>query len=494
MTAVPAKVLIRADASLAIGTGHVMRCLALAEELKRSGAEVTFASRVLEGDLLAFTEARGFRVHRLRGVGAALVDDAEQCLAALAGARVDVLIVDHYGLGARWEERLRPVAGRILVIDDLADRDHLCDFLLDPSLGDASRYDSRVPAGCVRMIGPRFALLREEFASERAKAAPRGGSVKRIFVSFGGVDASNESLKAIRAFERLGGSLGSGVELDVVIGSTHPHRAELQGLHVAGVRCHVAPGRISTLMREADLAIGSGGTVAWERAALGLPSLVLSVAANQEESATSLGLQGHHWYLGPARECGVEMLATALAAACASPTLLRHLSVSSMKLVDAGGCGRVGRLLFPPEVALRRAERSDCDLAHEWRNAPETRRHFHDPSPVALDRHRRWFEDSLANPARRLWIADHRGKPVGVLRYDLSGSQALVSLYLAPGLGNRGLGAAILRAGGEKLRRENPEIARIQAEVRLDNQASLGAFLNAGYRENHVVLTQELES
>ena len=302
------RVVFRADASVTVGTGHVMRCLTLAEALRKAGAEPAFICREFEGNLVGLIEARGFDVHvlprlepptdPLTWTAAHPQEDAAQT-ASFLKERADWLVVDHYGLERRWENEMREHAGRLMVIDDLADRAHDCDLLLDQNdLWNPARYDALVPAHCRKLLGPAYALLRDEFRTAREAWPREVGETTRIFVFFGGTDPTNETPKALRALRRWGE--GKTLDIDVVIGGGNPHRAEVEGLVNAtpNALLHVQAGNMAELMARADLSVGAGGSTTWERFCLGLPSLVVTTATNQEAIARALAKDDYHLLLG----------------------------------------------------------------------------------------------------------------------------------------------------------------------------------------------------
>ena len=340
-------VAIRADASVAIGSGHVMRCAALATALRSRGAAVVFVCRSAPGDLLAWLDSAGFAVRALApAVTGWEEDDAAATRAALAGIDPDWLIVDHYQLDARWEQSMRPAAGRILAIDDLADRPHECDVLLDQNLylDSAARYAGRVPAACTRLLGPGYALLRPQFRRARALVKKRPSEVGRILLAFGGSDAGNETAKALRAIRLLD---RSAMQVDVVVGAANPHRAALEQycrtLHNVVLHCQVDD--MARLMLGADLCVGAGGSTSWERCCVGLPTLAVAIAANQVEAARTLGKLGYVRFLGSADQISEQDIAQALVRAIADGAALQAMAQHGMKLVDGEGASRVAAFL-----------------------------------------------------------------------------------------------------------------------------------------------------
>lgn len=326
---------IRADASPGIGAGHVVRCLALAQVLGENGGHVRFICRQMPSTYQAMVHGAGHELVELKS------DAPEEAARALRDAPWDWLIVDHYGLDARWERALRPCARRVLVIDDLADRDHDCDALLDQNmLGPArGRYEGKVPQGCRLLLGPAYALLRPEFARLRESATARRGPVRRILILMGGIDAHNETGKAIRAVARLG---QQALEVDVVVGAEHP---ALEAIRITcqrrGYRCHVQSTEVATLMARADLAIGGCGGTSWERCCLGLPAVCAILAANQAPIAEGLAEHGAIVLLGEAAEVDEDAISDALLALVRDSQPLAAMSAAARELTDGKGTARV---------------------------------------------------------------------------------------------------------------------------------------------------------
>lgn len=343
------RVAIRADASVEVGTGHVMRCLALADALREMGAEVVFVCRDLAGNLCDLIEARRFMVCRLARSDGNDPDwrlDAEQSGASLIRLwpKTDWMIVDHYRLDGRWETLARSFSEKVMAIDDLADRPHDCDLLLDQNYcrGMDSRYSGLVPSQCRLLLGPRYALLRSEFSRARARMKQRDGALKRILVFFGGSDPGNETAKAlagIRQFSR------PEVAVDVVVGSSNPHREEVRRLcdTLPNATYHCQVDNMAEMMASADLAIGGGGTTTWERCSLGLPALVAILADNQAELVQAVAEYGAIVNLGWADRLAPADYRRALEAI--TPERLAGMQQLGIGLVDGQGRERVAEVL-----------------------------------------------------------------------------------------------------------------------------------------------------
>lgn len=331
----PMNIVFRVDASEKIGTGHIMRCLTFADDLKTRGAEATFICRKAQGSFEDVIQKKGHEVRMLEGENASWEEDAQQTIAALAGQKACCLIVDHYALDSKWEQKLRSSAAKIMVIDDLADRSHDCDFLLDQNFYfDAERrYENLAPSHCKRFIGPRYALLRPQFREARKYLRPRDGHLHRILVSFGGSDLSNETLKALKALQEF-----EDLYVEVVVGINSPHRESIEQLCM-GIRnfsLHVGIENMAIIMMHADLAIGACGTTTWERCYLGLPSLVVILADNQKESSEALDKLGVVKNLGWHYQVAEATFAKAIKDAYDDPAAMRQMSQRALSMMPEG--------------------------------------------------------------------------------------------------------------------------------------------------------------
>ena len=335
-------VVIRTDASVEIGIGHVMRCLTLAGELTRRGAVVQFLCRRDEGNLIDTVLHQGYRVLDLPVRIADEAQDARESGRLLAaGSSFDWIIVDQYSLGEQWEQVVRPMTKRLMVIDDLADRRHVCDLLLDQNFycdADA-RYAGLLPASCTQLLGPAYTLLRPEFRETRERLRPRDGTVRRIMVFFGGSDRSNESTKVLNAIADAG---ASDIAVDVVIGVNNPHGAAIEEAagRLSRASCHRRVKDMAALMAAADLYVGAAGSTTWERCCLGLPSLVVTVAENQVRPVLDLERNGVLRFIGRHDAVTCADITRALSETFNSPETLKHYVCRSMDLVDGLGVER----------------------------------------------------------------------------------------------------------------------------------------------------------
>ena len=360
-------VIFRSDASNIIGSGHVMRCLTLATALKGKGAHCSFICRNHNGNMINLIKKNGFPVITLplhkthekyapstnrrstlehaNWLGVDWATDAKECYDAVSSENLDLLIVDHYALDFRWESVFRPKFRKIMVIDDLADRRHDCDVLLDQNLVSEMkiRYNHKVPQKCIKFLGPKYALIQTDYAKIREVSMIRKNKIYRIFVYFGGVDTSNltgMTLKVINSLDI------NDVEVDIVANEQNPNLNELkkQVKNQEKVHLHVGLKSLAPLMSQADLAIGAGGATSWERCCLGLPSIVISIAKNQTPIAEELHKQGLICWLGYKTDINEEMLKAELKKLIETG-IPQDWSKKCSHLVDGLGVERVARFL-----------------------------------------------------------------------------------------------------------------------------------------------------
>lgn len=492
------RVAFRVDADPVLGTGHLIRCLALAEALAALGDRCSFLCARVPAGLAGQVEAAGHALVRIdlpewilpEGLGgwpeALQHADAEASLGAAEDA--DWMVVDHYGLDARFERVVRAAGLSCLAIDDLG-RTHACNLLLDQTAREGpAPYPAE--AAPVQLLGPRFALLRGAFATARAGLGARGGPVRRLFVMMGGSDPGNATGLALDAVEMAG--LGD-LPLDVVTGSANPNlpvlRRRLTGRE--GWTLHVDSADVPALMAAADLAIGAGGTATWERCGLGLPALAIGLAGNQLDLLTEAARLGLLHHVPGPPDAG--RLARHLAVVAESPGLRANLSARGLETVDARGAARVAAAMAAPGVEMRPARAADCEAILGWRNAPQVRATARNPEPISAEAHRAWFAATLANGDRALLVGERGGAGVGVARFDRIGNgRAEVSIYLAPGA-RPGDGAPLLAAAEAWLRRAWPDIGAIVAEVLPGNMRSEALFARSGYQPVRHVLEKEFQ-
>lgn len=486
------RVAIRVDASTAIGTGHLKRCLSLAQALSEVGAEVCFVCRRLDHVTEQLLCQAGMRVQWLQTptqtftpgpgapphaawAGVEQAQDAQDTVQALNGWTPNWLVVDHYAFDARWHGSVRlALRCRLLAIDDTADRAIDVDTLLDHNwdADHRAKYANRLQSCPQLLCGPRFALL-----SAAYRHAPRHtphDALHSIGVFMGGTDPGGISERVLSAC-RMAAFTGL---VEVVTTSANPNLTSLRQACTDDIKAQLtldAPD-LSAFFARHDLQIGAGGGATWERCCIAAPTVVLALATNQLAVVPGLAT------LGAVRATDERSLPEVLRQLIAEPAARRMLSERASALVDGRGAQRVALALLRDRLHLRPATTEDAPLLHAWRNHPAVRAMSKDQDPIAFDVHQRWLHTVMASPARWLFVAQVGSLPVGSIRFDLlDESVCEVSLYTDPDLQGLGLGSCLLAAGEQAMRTLIPKGFKCVASVLPGNAASQHLFETAGY-------------
>ncbi len=513
--------LFRVDGSARMGTGHVMRCLTLADALARRGFRATFVSRTLHPGLADLLRRAGHDVHLLPADGPAPLPEqgdyglwlgttqAHDAEATCAWARATdlgapaLLVVDHYGLDREWEEIVRAEFPGVamLCIDDL-DRPHVGDVVVDSTLSkSADAYRGRVPDGCTCLVGAEFALLRPDFAELRPQtlaardaAYAQGRPARHVLINMGGADQPDATGWVIDGLAPL--AQAHGLTLHVLVGAAYPHGARLEERRAAfgpRLEIHRDIRDMAGFLSRMDLAVGAAGSSAWERCCLGLPSVMLVIADNQQGVARALA------DTGAAIDGGIfdpQVDPTNWARKIVEPLLpsdqLASLSMTARELVDGRGVSRAISAGLAPRIrsghlALRPARMEDARLMHEWQSDPATRRFAVNPAVPAWKDHLNWLDQKLSDDDCSFYIAETDGIAAGIVRLDKSDCPAPagtpshrcreVSIVTAPEFYGCGVALRAL----QELQRRHPQEIQI-ARILPGNSASHSLFAKAGYR------------
>ena len=540
LAAQPWTVAICADASRQIGSGHLMRCLSLARALRQIGAEVRFYYAAWPGHADTWLNAQGFHGELLDfAVDNFLADEdakdsanvwstlwqqqyGHACLKAWqpwlqslntqatssVHRTIDWCIYDNYGLAADFVKVIKPSCRQLMAIDDLANREHPVDLLLDQNavFGMQTRYQTMLPADCTQLLGPQYALLRPEFYSSSMPITAQTSSarsyqrVNRILVSIGGSDTVGLTERLCKLL--FAQQVFADISLDVVVGSAYEKITELTELIAARAnsRLFVQTNEMASLMRQADLAIGAGGSSQWERALTHLPSLVVAVADNQQPGCEYLQHLGAIQYLGRVEQVSDELLLNAITniienkdlrqalaeRAYALMAIAQNDASSSATQVLYSGAEKVARkmsfLSTLATLALRQAETADAELLLTWANDPYVRAMAFSKAPIAWATHLAWFEQKRQDASTDIWICEQFGQAVGQCRLNaITPLIGEIHLNLNPACRGLGLAAAMIaKACQASIARHQWQ--EIHAVVKLSNHASLRAFIRAGFQ------------
>ena len=466
------KVLLRADASTAVGTGHAMRCLALGQALRDTGADVVLASVQLPAAIGARFQAEGIACRALSAsVGGSAPDGT--ALRELARAiSPDWIVFDGYGFTAEY---LAAVDGRWrrLLLDDLGGEVPPVDCVVNGNAYASAPLYHGGATDCELLLGPRYAPLRREFVTVPARAP--AGALRQVIVSLGGADPANVTQRVMQAL------VGLDAEVRVVVGAGHP---DPDGVRAAAARngqeVLVDVRAMSVLLAGADLVVGAGGTSALEYARCGVPAVLLVLADNQSRVVPALAAAGVAVDAGRPGSGLEQRLRSIVDGLAADASGRAAMTERGQRLVDGRGALRVARAMALPAVRLRPATATDEARLLAWANDPGTRAASFGWASITAGDHAAWFASRLADPDVRIWIAEADGAPIGVARFESSGGRAVVSVSLAAERRGQGLGSRVIGLASRRLLDELP-VDGIDAWMWSGNDASAGAFRAAGY-------------
>lgn len=343
------KVMFRPDVSERTGLGHLSRCLTLADELSKHGASVAFILDEQARGVLSILEAKGYSILWI-DPATRLEDEPCWMSQRLKPPIVDWIVVDHYRIERTWEMKIRPLTRKIMVIDDLADRAHDCDVLLDQNAfsDHDDRYDTLVPAAAIKLLGCQYALLRPQFAEVRTCMKPRAAEIANIMISYGGSDPTHEVVKALECVIHE-----PHIHFHIVLGTLHSRKEQIRDFcrkhdHVS---LYIQTDRMADIMATCDLALCSAGTMTWERYCLGLPGVTTAVASNQISNAKNGHEMGIDYYLGTHDQVTPADLIRGMEYWKQHPERRLEASIQAMQLVNGLGVQKIVEVLYEMSAA-----------------------------------------------------------------------------------------------------------------------------------------------
>jgi UDP-2,4-diacetamido-2,4,6-trideoxy-beta-L-altropyranose hydrolase len=474
-----------------MGTGHVMRCLALAQSWQDSGGQCIFAMTESTPAVEQHLREGGMRVEQLTA-SAGTAEDAKQTGHLAGKENAAWIVVDGYQFCAAYQLAIKAAGFKLLFIDDNVDSEpYSADLVLNQNIhASASLYARREPSTRL-LLGPRYAMLRREFRQWRNWRREIPATGRKILLTMGGSDPNNLTARVIEAIRQLS---NSGLETAVLVGGSNPHLQSVEASIRAqkqGMRLIIGASNVGEWMTWADVAIAGAGTTVWEMCFLGLPAILLVLAANQESVAAEADKMGIAWNLGPGTNATASVIAGKLEELLNSDDRRKSQSEKGRELVDGRGAERV--IAFLSDLELRRTVESDCRVFWEWANDPETRAASFRSNGISWEHHVKWFREKLADPNAILYTATNKkGLPVGEVRYQIEGKRAVLSISLGERFRGCGWGQKILAVGTERLF-EDSRVEFIEAYVKPANKASLKLFEGAGFRRLPAELIQGQE-
>jgi len=498
------KVVFRVDSSLAIGTGHVMRCLTLAQMLKENGADVKFICRKHEGCLIGKIRSSGFIVHELElfeeaevdtrlahshWLGATYQKDADDCIDILKAEKSNWLIVDHYALDEQWQKRLKPYYEKLMVIDDLADRKHQCDILLDQTFGRQQEdYLTLTHEYCKLLLGSKYALLRAEFAKWRPYSLERRNKseFKQLLINMGGVDVDNVTENVLDELKIC--NLPNDMNITIVMGGSAPHLESVKSKAITlpyKTEVKVDVDNMAEIMANSDIAIGAAGSTTWERCCLGLPTIQIITAKNQLFSAETLA---HHNIVKLAKE--IKEIAYLLES---SSEWMKSVGNSALEICDGMGSYKVFNKMTNYKIILEEfgevdlcnyvnLNENDKILALSMRNHPEINKWMHNQDSIPNATHCEFIKSLENKIDQRYFLVKQKNNIIGSINFSEINLYNSVEfgIYTNPFLQLKGAGR-LLESAASQYAFIELDVKKIKLEVFSDNERAIHFYNKCGF-------------
>jgi UDP-2,4-diacetamido-2,4,6-trideoxy-beta-L-altropyranose hydrolase len=465
-----------------MGIGHLMRCLAIAQACKDEGGRAFFISATNLKEVekrLYKEEMEVLNIPFLPGSS----EDAMESTKLASKNLADWIIIDGYQFGANYQRMIKDEGLNLLKIDDFGDADHyFADIVLNQNImGYEDLYRNKEPYTRI-LMGPKYILLRREFRKwgKWKKEVPE--IARRILLTMGGTDPVNMTLRVLMALQKLN---FQEIELTLVLGASEDQYRSL----ISSIKSFPFPVKIEMnvvnmpeFMAWADMAIISGGTTAWELAFMGIPCLIIPIAENQRYVVEMLQSEGAAINIGWYNEISEDKIRDNVERLISDQNKRSEMSIKGRNLVDGQGVNRILDILKEKIIRLRPAREDDCNLIWKWANYPEVRDLSFSSVPIPLEDHIKWFNSKIKDPNCIIFIAtDQKDLPMGVVRFDLEGKEAVISVTLDRNFRGMGYGKRIISIASHKLF-EISSIEKINAYVKLNNENSYHAFLKANFK------------
>ncbi len=474
--------LIRADASPNIGTGHVMRCMALAQAWQDAGGRALFAAASITPAVRNRLSSESCELVAVSAT-AGSPQDAQETISIAKSYGAEWIVVDGYPFGQEYQHDLKNAGLKVLFLDDYGHAEtYSADLVLNQNLSARDTLYSDRNAQTQLLLGPKYALLRREFRTSAGLKRVVEQSCHELLVLMGGSDPANLTAGVLEA---LGRRDSPKFQVKVIVGGSNPHQAELKKVAVASdyrVQILTDVYELSDLMAHADIAISAAGSTCWELCRMGVPSLLVDVADNQTANARELDRLQCAIHIGN-KTVTASAIANGLISLASSGSVRRKLSENSRRLVDGRGALRVlAAMVGRSIVDVREANTEDERRMWEWANDPEVRAASFTTEPIPWESHVRWFAQKIADTNTLLLIAETVDEgPIGQIRFDVSGPDADIHISLAKVKRGSGLSAPAVQAALKKLF-SNRDCERVHAYVKPENVASIRLFEKAGFK------------
>ena len=478
-----------------MGTGHVMRCLTLADTFQEQGSEVSFICREHDGNLIKYIEKKGYAVNRLdicifnieeeknplthaSWLGVTQNEDAEACDPILKNINPDWLIVDHYAIDYRWQNQLKKNFEKLMVIDDLADRKHKCDVLLDQTFGRTENdYTNLVPHDCKLLLGAHYALLRPEFSQWREYSLQRrvAPELKNILISMGGIDQNNVTSQVLQALKTC--VLPEELTITVILGAATPNIEKVKQIATTmsnTTEVKVGVDNMAELMANADIAIGAAGATTWERCCLGLPSIQIVVADNQLLVAKKLKEANIIKSIEDCSDLSLKLKEII--------KNIEKVSLLSSAVTDGRGSKTVcdyliSNVLANDQITLKPVGVNDCEYVYSLQTS-SARKYSRNPDKPIWDEHVKWFMKTMNSESSVLFNIMLGQQFAGIIRLDnIDKREIEVSIIVSPNYSGRSIAKKSLKLAFKLM-----PIKSFKAVIHKENIPSQYAFEKVGFK------------
>ena len=502
---------MRCDSSSKIGNGHIIRCRSLARELKKINMNPIFICRELNGNSIHLLN-REFKVIKLLNkdkffkenekidysnwIGCSQDFDAKETLIRLEQNKIYTashIIIDHYALDIKWEKIIKEENEfnsffdkndlKIVVIDDLFNRKHICDILIDQtftSFKPIDKYQDLTPQNCIRLLGPSYSMIDATY-KKFSKTIHERRSLNRFVIYFGANDIDNYTLKTLRVLYKK----YSFCFLDVVIKKNHVTYTQINEIAKSNqnIKLHSELDSLASLFSKADLAIGAGGSSTWERILLGLPSIVIPIAKNQKYLCSRLEKIGV--ILVKKKEDDLQQWI--YQSINSIEKSFKNIENLCQFLIDEFGTRRICNLLSNEKIriSLRCIKSQDKSILFKLANDIDVRENSFNKKEISIEEHKKWFEKSFNSKDSIIYLAFcQHNSPIGQIRFDIKDKLAILDFSIEKSVRGKGLGYILVIEGIKKILKENKNFNIIEANVVKSNIASIGIFRRIGFSED----------
>ena len=471
--------IVRADGSISSGTGHLMRCIALAQSLKDAGEEVTFAVAESPETTLEKIENEfsAVKIKSKPGSG----KDADETIEKALAVNSKWIVTDGYHFDSKYQESIKCAGLKLLFFDDYGHCDkYSADIILNQNSYASGNYYPKTDIFTRLLLGTKYSSLRREFLKYRNFKRKNPETATKVLVTMGGSDPLNTTLKILNSIKKI---TKQHIETKIVIGGANPHLQSIEKeiKKSPNLQILMNVSNMPELMAWADLAISGGGTTCWEICLMKLPNMILYCADNQVPIAESLDKAGAAVNLGMTNEISEQSISEKIETLICDFSRREGMSEEAGKLVDGLGAERVTEEMSAP--SLRHVLEGDCKFVFELSNSPEVRSISFSKDPIPWETHLQWFNRILQDKNSAFYIAEGcDGNPIGQIRFKKDLNEAVVSVSLVKGVRGKGYGSRIIAQGTEALFRSSA-VNVVHAYVKKENPSSVKSFEKSGFTE-----------